>query len=198
MVDKNFEIGQVVYILSEQAQTILPGMVVEECVVKKLSGNSISWKVKVGAGDKAKLFDSSKIKGEIYGTLEEVHVVMTERLTKFVENLMESATKRVENWYGKEVAEQGRKVVAQPQLSQQDLDDKIDPDILLSSIENSMPEPKFTKEATIAAMPQTNLRSRLRDLATPDDEDQTPLEGEGTVFMVDAGGNRVPVRMPKQ
>jgi hypothetical protein len=193
--EKNFEIGQVVYILSEQAQTILPGVVVEECVVKKLSGNSVSWKVKVGAGDKAKLFDSAKIKGEVYGSLDEVRVVMTERLNKFVEDLTQAAEDRVEKWYGKEIAERERNNHSFVSQSN-DPDDKIDPDVLLSSIENTAPAPKFTPEASRAPVPKSSMRDHLRNLATPPDED-LPVEGEGTVFMIDAGGNRVPVRMPK-
>lgn len=196
MGDKNFEIGQVVYILSEQAQTILPGMVVEECVVKKLSGNSVSWKVKVGAGDKAKLFDSAKIKGEVYGSLEEVRTVMTQRLTDFVNNLTKEAEQRVEKWYGKEIAE--RQKVLEPLSVSNDPDDKIDPDLLLSSIENTAPAPKFHTTASTPPQPApvTNrelAKEKLRALATPPEEE---LVQNGAVFVVDDKGNRIPVKLP--
>lgn len=197
MSDKNFEIGQVVYILSEQAQTILPGMVVEECVVKKLSGNSISWKVKVGAGEKAKLFDSAKIKGEVYGSLEEVRTVMTQRLTDFVNNLTKEAEQRVEKWYGKEIAE--RQKTLEPLSVSNDPDDKIDPDLLLSSLENTAPTPKFHSPApSTPSYPSqvTNkdlAKERLRALATPPEEE---LAQNGAVFVLDDKGNRIPVKLP--
>lgn len=199
MSDKNFEIGQVVYILSEQAQTILPGMVVEECVVKKLSGNSVSWKVKVGAGERAKLFDSAKIKGEVYGSLDEVRNVMSQRLAEYVSKISKEAEDRVEKWYGKEIADRekenssGSVVVTDP-------DDKLDPEALLSSIENTVPTPRFTQDAPVqrqAPVSVSNLRNHLMNLATPPPEELKALEGEGTVFMMDNEGNRVPVRMPK-
>lgn len=195
MTDKNFEIGQVVYILSEQAQTILPGMVVEECVVKKLSGNSVSWKVKVGSGDRAKLFDSAKIKGEVYGSLDEVRNVMTHRLSEYVDKISKEAEDRVEKWYGKEIADREKQNTTGT-ISPPDPDDKLDPELLLNSIENNTtPAPKFTPEATRAAQPQSNLRNHLMQLASPRPGEDGPLEGEGSVFMVDAGGNRVPVRI---
>lgn len=198
MTSRTFEIGQVVYILSEQAQTILPGMVVEECVVKKLSGNSVSWKIKVGAGDNAKLFDSAKIKGEVYGSLEEVRVVMTERLTGFIETLTKAAEVRVEKWYGKEIADREKANVGHVSTSS-DPDDKLDPDMLLSSIENNVtPAPKFSSEVPRVAHQQPasvdGMREKLRNLATPPPEEGEQVS-EGTMFMIDAGGARIPVKM---
>lgn len=199
MTSRTFEIGQVVYILSEQAQTILPGMVVEECVVKKLSGNSVSWKIKVGAGDNAKLFDSAKIKGEVYGSLEEVRVVMTERLTGFIVTLTQAAEARVEKWYGKEIADREKANVGYAAPSS-DPDDKLDPDMLLNSIENtSTPTPKFSSEVPRMVQHQptssADMREKLRNLATPPPEEGDQQASEGTMFMIDAGGARIPVKM---
>lgn len=194
MTTKNFEIGQVVYILAEEAQTILPGLVVEECVVKKITGNTTSWKVKVGVGDKARLFDSAKIKGELFGSLEEVKASMTERLLTYVSNLLTEAEGRVEKWYGKEIADR-EKNQGSVNESPTGPDDRLDPELLLKSIEGPAvpPTPKFVKQET-QSRPGESQKERLRRMAIPDDE-PGPNEN-GAVFYVDADGVRVPVRMP--
>lgn len=189
-MEKNFEIGQVVYILSEQAQSILPGIIAEEVSIKKLSGNSISWKVKVGQGDKAKLFDSAKIKGDVYGSLDEVRSVMTQRLNEYIDKISSEAQTRVEKWYGKEISERQKIEQGQYMPSSSGHDDRIDPDLLLSSLENTPPTAKFTPEANRAADPKVSLRNRLESMVSPEDE-------EGSVFVTDLNGDRIPVRMPK-
>jgi len=190
---KNFEIGQVVYILSEQAQSILPGIVAEEVVIKKLSGNSTSWKVKVGHGDRAKLFDSSKIKGEVYGSLDEVREIMQTRLNEYVDKITVEAQERVEKWYGKEIAEREKAMHTSPTPSTSTFDDRIDPDILLSSIENSPISPKFTSEAKID--PRASLRQNLMAAVIPDEEPST--DGEGHMFMQGPNGERIAVHVNK-
>lgn len=195
-MEKNFEIGQVVYILSEQAQTILPGIVAEEVVIKKLTGNTTSWKVKVGDGDKAKLFDSAKIKGEVYGSLDEVRQVMTKRLNEFIDKLTGEAEMRVEKWYGKEIAARQKLAETNPTISTSGTDDRIDPDILLSTLENNPnPGPKFTKEG-LSGSPKANLRAHLERLAVPEEDDES-LSRDGAVFITGPNGERIPVNMPK-
>lgn len=192
-MEKNFEIGQVVYILSEQAQSILPGIVAEEVVVKKLSGNTVSWKVKVGLGDRAKLFDSARIKGEVYGSLDEVREVMTKRLNEYIDKISLEAQERVEKWYGKEISER-QKQMQGTYTPMSSVDDRIDPDLLLSSIENVPPAARFTPDATRASDPRAALRNHLTALAIPEEE-QTA--GEGEIFITGPNGERIPVRMSK-
>lgn len=181
-MEKNFEIGQVVYILSEQAQTILPGIVAEEIVVKKLTGNNISWKIKVGAGDKARLFDSSKIKGEIYGSLEEVRQVMTSRLSEYIDKISKEAENRVVKWYGKEIAEK-QKMLETNKMTSTTSDDKIDPNVLLTTIEN-VPEVVYTKN---------DLRNKIRDYVIPREEE----EENGATFIQGPNGEKIPVSISR-
>lgn len=203
-MEKNFEIGQVVYILSEQSQSILPGIVAEEVVVKKLSGNSVSWKIKVGHAEKAKLYDSSKIKGEVYGSLEEVREVMTKRLNEFIFKISQDAQDRVEKWYGKEIADQAKhqqEILEQTRINSvvgetpsSGFDDRIDPDALLNAIENRPQAQKFIPEPS-PPLPasKAELRQRLKEMATADDEGS----GEGEMFVSLPSGERMQVRMQK-
>lgn len=199
-MEKNFEIGQVVYILSEQAQTILPGIIAEEVSVKKLSGNSISWKIKVGGADKAKLFDSAKIKGEVYGSLDDVKAVMSQRLNEYISKMVVDAELRVEKWYGKEVSERQKQEYGVANLSVSSVDDRIDPDLLLSSIENAPVVPKFTPEAPRVVQshnPQETLRNKLTALAIPPEDEDQQENGEGAIFITGPNGEKIPVRMSK-
>lgn len=196
LLEKSFEIGQVVYILSEQAQTILPGLVAEELVVKKITGNSVSWKIKVGSGDKAKLFDSAKIKGEIYGSLEEVRTVMTKRLNEYIDKISTEAQQRVENWYGKEIADRQKMMQASPSAVGSGIDDRIDPELLLNAIENVPVQqtiPKFKPETS----PKTNLRERLTDMVVDKSMEPGQVEdvGEGGMFVQGPNGERIRIHM---
>ncbi len=199
--EKNFEIGQVVYILAEQAETILPGMVVEECVVKKLSGNSISWKVKVGEGEKAKLYDTAKIRGEVYGNLAEIRTVMEQRLSAYVLSLIKEAETRVENWYGKEIAEAQKNKMEDLGFKSTG-EDKIDPEVLLSTLEKTpLQSSKFTPQVEKPTLPQNlsaeERKERLRKMAIPENEPISSAVSEnpnGLTFLIDANGQRIPIK----
>lgn len=194
-LDNNFEIGQVVFILSEKHQTIIPGMIVEECLVKKLSGNTVSWKIKVGAPTNFKIIDSAKINGELFGTLEEVRLAMSKNIADFINNLTSEASNRVELWYGKEVADRQKQMLSSmPSLES---DDKIDAATLLNSLDGTVvTKPQFlTKpEPAIAhaseAVAKETLRNNLKRLATAEEE-------ENSVMVTDDQGNRIAVKMPK-
>jgi hypothetical protein len=167
-------------------------------VIRKLTGNSVSWKIKVGHGDKAKLFDSAKIKGEVYGSLDEVRAIMTKRLNEYIDKISLEAQERVEKWYGKEIADRERQQQSQMTVpSPPSVDDRIDPDILLSTIENGPPSPKFTPDATaMSADPKRALKSHLTSLAIPSPEEDLE-SGEGETFIQGPNGERIRVRMPK-
>lgn len=124
--EHNFQIGQIIYLLSEEAEAIVPAIVVEEQVVKKLDGNSISWKVAVGPSNKRKEIDSTSLKGELHTSLEDIREVMTLRLTAFVNNLIDQAKKRTETWYGQHIMEKAKNDGS---------GGKIDPAALMNSID---------------------------------------------------------------
>lgn len=133
MIDSNqphrtFEIGQIVYVLSDKAEAIVPAIVVEELIHKKLDGNSISWKVAVGPPSKKKIVASDELSGEIYTSLDEIKKVMLKRLSVFVIDLVEKAHKRTELWYGKQILKPKEEEIKAS-------DGKIDPASLLDTID---------------------------------------------------------------
>lgn len=201
-MSRNYEIGQVVYVLAEQTQTILPGIIVEEVIVKKLSGNSVSWKIKVGQGDKAKLYDSAKINGEVYGSLDEVREVTLRQLTAFVTKMCNEAEERVEKWYGREIAEKQKQL--QGAIGPEIPSDKIDPDMMLSSAVDSFEEDVASKvpdKHKSMLIPQQkndpgSLREKLENMIIDKDEMFQPT-GEGEMFITGPNGERIPVKVPR-
>lgn len=171
MNDKpSLSIGQIVYILSDKAQSVVPAIVVEEVIVKKLQGNQVSWKVSIGPKDNNRIVDSNRINGELFHSLEEVRNVLMERFTDFVNNLCSETEKRTETWYGK-----------RPEFLSNNDEGKIDPENIISSIEDKMnsnsqtlqSKPKINKEKNVffAKSPQEEARERLKNMLQ-DDEDE--------------------------
>jgi hypothetical protein len=98
--NSNLKIGQIIYVLSNKAQKIIPAIVIEEMTVKTLDGNQISWKVSVGPTGKEKIIDSKRLDGELYESLDEIQGVLKNRLEDFIEQLVKEAETRANTWYG--------------------------------------------------------------------------------------------------
>jgi len=166
---KNFQIGQIVYVLSDKAEAIVPAIVVEELVHKKLDGNSISWKVAVGPPEKKKIVASDELSGEVYTSLEEIQDVMVKRLTAFVDGLIGGARKRTEKWYGK--------VTKPTPKGNKNTGGKIDPADLLDTIDGRENGEAFRKApgqnvgmgatATQQQQNQLGLHDNIRIQAPP-------------------------------
>jgi hypothetical protein len=144
--DSNLSIGQIIYVLSNKAQKIIPAVVVEEMIVKKIDGNEISWKVSVGPVGKEKTIDSKRLDGELYASLDEVQTVLEERLSSFIAQIVEDAEKRAASWYGQKTKQ------LETKLSQ---NDKIDPDSLVDEAETEQ-----TKDVVSTIMSPTNKKPK--------------------------------------
>lgn len=161
--NSTLKIGQIIYVLSNKAQKIIPAIVVEEMTVKKLEGNEVSWKVSVGPTGKEKIIDSKRLDGELYETLLEVENVLKQRLEAFVNGIVVDAQKRAEIWYGNK-----------PKLVQQSAtQDKIDPDTLIEE-ETSMLQDIKKKSGLSHAQTSKEVRNKL--LAALSDEQNTSTD----------------------
>lgn len=209
---QSFKIGQVVYVLSDKAEAIVPAVIVEEMVVKKLDGSSVSWKVAVGPPNKKKIVETDELSGDVYTSLDDIRAEMTKRLMEYVDNLLNEATNRTEQWYGKQIA--------RPEEANKAPDGKIDPASLIDSIEGRSNAAEFIKQPGQQIVPgqsmkitapvnkgplrssgnmpvdptdpKSVLRARLRDMAEPDPQEiDEHFEGE---FVVTEDGRRIPVK----
>lgn len=148
----SYEMGQIVYILSETSESIVPGIIIEEIMVKTLQGNSVSWKIRIGPEEKNQIVDSSQIKQKIYGSLEEISKVMKVKLDFYLQNLIKTANNKAVSWYGED-----RVKIKQLQVSQEKLS--------ISELESS-----FTNNAAIP-ITQEDLREKLKNSFIASDEE---------------------------
>jgi hypothetical protein len=98
---RTFEIGQLVYILSNKNQRIVPGMIVEEIVIKKLNGNQTTWKIAIGPKGKERIVDHTKLDGDIHVSLADIEEILRKRLETFLSSLISEAKQQSFSWYGK-------------------------------------------------------------------------------------------------
>jgi len=180
---RTFEIGQIVYVLSDKAEAIVPAIVVEELVHKKLDGNSISWKVAVGPPSKKKIVASDDLSGEIYTSLDEIQKVMLKRLSSFVTDLVGKAHKRTESWYGKQVSKPKTEKTEVP-------GGKIDPAMLLDTIDGRENAAEFL-EAPGQEISTAAARASLPPQQQPHSPQQQP---DGSVRVRAPNPNQGPLR----
>lgn len=95
----SFAIGQVIYVLSDKTQTVLPGIVQEEIHHRSIDGEKVSYRVAIGPQGKQRVVDLATVDGEVYGDLNEVRNVLVSRLTAFVDDLCNTTNERVNQWY---------------------------------------------------------------------------------------------------
>lgn len=165
--NRTLSIGQVIYVLSNKAQKIVPAIVIEEVVVKKLDGHHVSWKVSVGPPGKEKVIESNRLDGDIYTSLEEIRAVLHKRLATFLDELVNEANKRVKQWYGEQQAE-----INSLQGNSDNPNEKIDPENLITAIENdqghNMPILQKSTTKVSSSEAQNELRRRMEKIADPE------------------------------
>ena len=164
--------------------------------------------------EKKKIVSSDEISGEVYSSLEEIQVVMSKRLEKFVFDLLEKATKRTETWYGKQI-------VKNPNLSKGE-PGKIDPSALLDIIDGrekgeqykqfpgeevnaSKPAKSLRVRASVnngplkinnSSDPRSELRNKILEMAqvSEDPSYDDPSYDPSQEFLVTEDGRRIPVK----
>jgi hypothetical protein len=119
-----YNIGQIIYVLSNKTQTVLPGIVREEIYHRSLDGENISYKIAIGPQGKQRVVDLSSVDGEVYGSLDEVREVLIGKLTSFVDDLCATTNERVNQWYSS-----GNKPITQSSTNS-----RLDPSDLLHEV----------------------------------------------------------------
>lgn len=138
--NSSLEIGQIIYVLSNKAQKIIPAIVVEEITVKTIEGNQSSWKVSVGPQGKEKTIDSKRLDGELYGSIEEVQAVLKDRLNSFIDQIVMDAQKKVSAWYGTKTAALNENKIEDP-------NEKVDPESLVDETDIPVESVASSKKA---------------------------------------------------
>lgn len=173
----NLSIGQIIYVLSNKAQKIIPAVVVEEMIVKKIDGNQISWKVSVGPVGKEKTIDSKRLDGELYASLDEVQGVLEERLNAFINQIVVDAEKRAIAWYGQKTKQIEEKLSTSDKIDPNSLiDDSSEDDSQQDAVATIMSKPTKVEKSISKAQAAKEARKKL--MAAVSDEPKTNGKGD--------------------
>lgn len=169
----SFSIGQVIYVLSDKTQTVLPGIVQEEIHHRSIEGEKVSYRVAIGPPNKQRVVDLATVDGEVYGDLEEVRNVLVSRLTVFVDDLCNTTSERVSQWY-----HSTSRTPAAPTNN-----GKLDPAALMNEVATPHPPSNnnFIKQP-VAVQQHMDGVSRLRSsLTDPELNTREFVEADGTI-----------------
>lgn len=217
-VSKNndYSIGQVVYILSSKGQSIVPAMIVQRSTVETIEGDNVSWKLAVGPKESAnnkpqRIVDLDKVNGELYTSLDDIRVVLENRLSGFIQKLVTDAQKRTKVWYGKQVdlsapkkEKAEKKTVTKETPIQKN--DSFDPEeFLYDDLEQQEVHQQQQQSNNadqeinnVSEMPEEvqkeNLKQRLRQMVAAEDEPETAQENSSE-FIETPDGKRIPINM---
>jgi hypothetical protein len=136
---QTYNMGQIIYILSNKSQAVVPAIVDEQVVrkIRKADGihEVVSYKLCIGPKDRQQVVDLAKIDGEVFDSLESIRDVLVERLTGFVDDLVKTTQKNVLNWYGIATDNQLVETIRGDQTPE----GKFDPAQLVHAVNNNIP-----------------------------------------------------------
>lgn len=203
-----YNIGQIIYILSNKSQSVVPAIVAEEDTrkVRKLDGvhEVTNYKLCIGPKDRQKVVELSRIDGEVFESLEEIRETLVGRLTSFVDDLVKTTQGNVLNWYG---------VTADNQALEAGDDhsggggEKYDPGQLVHAVNNNLPLQTTNQHPlqlqgggmgqTSSINPHNSLRDNLRQMVSDDEDGMQGLgmNSQGPQFVIMPDGTRVPVKL---
>ncbi len=86
-----YKIQQVVYVISNKQQQIIPVQIVEKNVKSTVQGEEILYKV-IAPNDENKSFELNSVDGEIYTSLEKVRAVLQKKVTDQINMIVNQAS----------------------------------------------------------------------------------------------------------
>lgn len=176
----SFSIGQVIFVLSDKTQTVLPGIIKEEIHHRSLEGETVSYRVVIGPHNKQRTVDLSTLDGEVYGDLNEVRGVLIARLTAFVDDLCNTTNDRANQWYGS---------VTRPQNSGNGntQGEKLDPSVLMHEMDQQTNHTQqnnfggYNPQRQAAINSVNGLRAAMSD---PELNTREIIDSDGTIRKV--------------
>jgi predicted transcriptional regulator with HTH domain len=192
MAGQQFNMGQIIYILSNKTQSVVPA-VIDEQVVRKVRRSDgihevISYKLSIGPKERQQSVDLSKIDGEVFSSLEAVKATLLERLTGFIDELVRTTQKNVMNWYG---------IDSENQFNQEfDNGTKLDPAQILETMNSGLTIQKQQSQPSIN--PHMSIRDNIRTMVEDPEDGMQGLgipgnQGPQTVILED--GTKVQVNL---
>jgi len=97
MQKTTYKVGQIIYVLTSKETKIYPVQVVEEIIKRSITGESVSYIVKAGKGNK--LVPISDIQGELFEDVESLREVLTKRIINTINNIVNESIEKASEWY---------------------------------------------------------------------------------------------------
>lgn len=200
---QTYNMGQIIYILSNKSQTVVPAIVDEQVVrkIRKADGihEVVSYKLCIGPKDRQQVVDLARIDGEVFESLEGIRETLVERLTGFVDELVKNTQKNVLNWYGITADNQ----IIDSVKGESGTESKFDPAQLVHAVNNNLSIQGSSSQHSLqlqqqqATMnPHMTLRDNIRAMVEPEDEMQgLALNNQGPQTVIMPDGTRVQVKL---
>lgn len=97
MSNRAYRVGQVLYVLTNKDTKIYPVQITEEIIKRTVTGESVSYMVRVGKTGKA--VSLSEIDGEIYEEVDRLREVLTKRVINMINGIIDNALLKSSEWY---------------------------------------------------------------------------------------------------
>lgn len=104
MAAKKFAIGQVIFVFSPTKYSLLPVQVVEESIIRTVSGETTAYKVTFGAPESSVItYPLEKVigqDGQVFVTLDEAYTSLMASAKATIGKIVSEVTKSAVAWYG--------------------------------------------------------------------------------------------------
>lgn len=88
-----YEVGDIVYIISNKQRQVIPAKIVEQVTRRSLSGEQVSYKIQLpGDPNQTRIVDLSGVDGTVHTSMDEVRDLLYKQATSAIDHVLESAS----------------------------------------------------------------------------------------------------------
>lgn len=95
----DYDVGQVIYVISGESDRIVPMQVCEEIRRRTIAGEEVTYLIRSGPDQKG-TFRLDEIKGKVFNTLDQAKVHLQNNFTQWLDKQVEWTTANQAAWYG--------------------------------------------------------------------------------------------------
>ena len=92
-----YQVGQVLFIILNKKQQVIPVQVTEQVVRRSLNGEEISYSVSIPNRDENRILELDSIDGEVFESIDSVREYMLEQTTQIIAAITDRALKVAKN-----------------------------------------------------------------------------------------------------
>lgn len=87
-----YEVGDIVYIISNKQRQVIPAKIVEQVTRRTLSGEQVSYKIQLpGDPNQTRVVDLSGVDGTVHSSIEEVRDLLYKHAMSAIDSVIETA-----------------------------------------------------------------------------------------------------------